>query len=611
MSDVTILLERLQAALAPDFRVEHELARGGMGAVFLAHDTALRCRVAIKVLLPEIATEGTVARFLQEARVLAALSHSHIVPVHRVGEADGLNYYVMDFLEGNTLEDRLRVGPLSVKEAVKLARDLLDALEVVHAAGVIHRDIKPANIFLVDRRAMLGDFGIAHVPSERTDPMTWPGASPGTPGYMAPEHVAGLGVTPQTDIYAVGMVIYEALTTRRWVAGQMPREADWTGVPRSLIRILSRALAYSPHDRWPDARTFRKRVWATIGNRYRWRAAALTAGGLVAGILLTKAVPPLPPPGPTGKLTLQVQRFTVSGGTASDGLGDSVTARVEAVLSKDSEFHVLPAGSDAAVVLGGTVFVGGSTVTISVRSRGATSLVVNVEDTAADWRTVAESVASLAWRELWSENSPFAEWLPRNALPSDPDVFDRWWKAEALFGEGWWEQALPEYAAVFRIDPTCLLCSWRITEIQRWYLEDPDSVHKRLLLEGIDRFPPWYSRLIDARLGPDIGRLARLQEVTRLWDDYYYAWYLLAEEQLGRGPLFGHERRPYGGIVRPSQLPRAVPLRRLMLSRASPRPGICSPYSCQSICSRHLLIGSSMAKVSRRSSTCYSATPRS
>ena len=157
----TMLLQRLQEALLPDFRVEQELARGGMGAVFLAFDTGLRCRVAIKVLLPEIATEGIVARFVQEARVLAALSHPHIVPVHRVGEADGLHYYVMDFLEGDTLEDRLRTRALSRGEGVKLARDLLEALEVVHDAGVVHRDIKPANIFLVKRRTVLGDFGIA------------------------------------------------------------------------------------------------------------------------------------------------------------------------------------------------------------------------------------------------------------------------------------------------------------------------------------------------------------------------------------------------------------------------------------------------------------------
>ncbi|MCZ6915683.1 MAG: serine/threonine-protein kinase [Gemmatimonadetes bacterium] len=544
---MTILLERLRDGLAPDFRVERELARGGMGAVFLAHDTGLRRQVAIKVLLPEIATEATVARFLREARVLAALSHSHIVPVHGVGEADGLNYYVMDYLEGDTLEDRLRAGPLSVKEAVKLARDLLDALEAVHKAGVVHRDIKPANIFLIDRRTVLGDFGIARAPSDQTDPLTGTGGVIGTPAYMPPEQRAGIDVTARTDIYAVGMVIYEALTGRRWVAGQEPRDANWTGVPRSLIAILSRALAYSPHDRWPDARTFRKRIWATRVVQYRWRAVALTAGGLAAGILLTKAVPSLlEPPSPMGKLTLRVQPFEVRGNSPRGGIGDLVAARVEAVLGKDSEFHVLPAGSDPdsqpAVVLGGTVFFLGGSVTVSVRSLGETSLVVNVEHTAADWKTAADLVAGLTWRELWSENSPFAEWLPRDALPLDPEVFDRWWKAERLFVDGQFSAALRAFDALVRIDATCLLCSWRITEMQRWGLQPPNPIHKKLLLEGLERFPPWYRRLIEARLGPDIGRLAALEEAVKRWDDYYYAWYLLAEEQLGRGPLFGLER---------------------------------------------------------------------
>ncbi len=135
-----------------------------MGAVFLARDVALDRRVAVKVLLPEIATEVAAQRFLREARILASLSHSHIIPVHHVGEADGLFYYVMDYMEGATLADALRRGPMSVGAAVKLGRDLLDALEEVHKRGIVHRDIKPANVFLLGRRALLGDFGIAKPP---------------------------------------------------------------------------------------------------------------------------------------------------------------------------------------------------------------------------------------------------------------------------------------------------------------------------------------------------------------------------------------------------------------------------------------------------------------
>lgn len=264
------LLDRLNDALEPDFQIEREIARGGMGVVFLARDTSLRCRVAIKVLLPEMATEKAAKQFLDEARTLAKLKHPHIVSVHTVGEADHLSYYVMDYVEGETVAERIRRGPMSREETVKLGRDILDALEAVHGAGAIHRDIKPSNIFLVGRRALLVDFGIAKPPltSESGYRVIPPGlkmsrtsSGEGTPAYMPPEQAASGEVTPETDLYALGMVLYEALTLRRWESGIRPRDAKWTGVAWSLRRVLSRALARSPEERWPDAVTFRRRLW--------------------------------------------------------------------------------------------------------------------------------------------------------------------------------------------------------------------------------------------------------------------------------------------------------------------------------------------------------------
>ncbi len=280
------LLERLQKALSPDYEVQHELAAGGMGAVFLARDISLDRKVAVKVLLPEIATEVEAQRFLREARILASLSHSHIIPVHHVGEADGLFYYVMDYMEGATLADALRRGTMRVGEAVKLGRDLLDALEEVHKRGIVHRDIKPANVFLLGRRAMLGDFGIAKPWGETEDTLTQPGGVIGTPDYMPPEQISGQGVSAQTDVYTVAMVLYEAISGRRWNSGEEPSSADWSGVPGKIARVLRGALAFDRESRWPDAATFRRRLWRTRVRRYQWRAAALTAGGMVAGGLL-------------------------------------------------------------------------------------------------------------------------------------------------------------------------------------------------------------------------------------------------------------------------------------------------------------------------------------
>ncbi|MGD2217966.1 MAG: serine/threonine-protein kinase [Gemmatimonadales bacterium] len=251
------LLERLRAALAPQYEVERELGAGGMGTIFLARDVTLQCERAVKILRPELATATAAERFLREARILAKLSHANVVPVHSAGEVDGLFYYVMDRIEGDTLAERLERGTLSRDEAVKLGADLLNALEAAHEGGVIHRDVKPANIFLVGDRALLGDFGVAKPTGEDSPPLTAEGHQVGTPVYMAPEQIAG-SATPQSDLYAAGMIIYEALTGRRWSIATAVDQADWSDVPSRLAPVLRRALALAPAERWEDAAAFRE-----------------------------------------------------------------------------------------------------------------------------------------------------------------------------------------------------------------------------------------------------------------------------------------------------------------------------------------------------------------
>src|SRR2546422_478836 len=159
---MTTWLERVRAALAPKgYDVERVLASGGMGTVFLARQRALDRLVAVKIIRPELYTAQAAERFRQEAQTLASFSHPNIVPIHDADEAEGMPYYVMDFLVGETVADGLVRGPLPPARALKLGRDLLDALEAAHRRGVVHRDVKPANVFLVGERAVLVDFGIA------------------------------------------------------------------------------------------------------------------------------------------------------------------------------------------------------------------------------------------------------------------------------------------------------------------------------------------------------------------------------------------------------------------------------------------------------------------
>lgn len=541
------LFERLNDALTPDFHLERELARGGMGVVFLARDTNLQRRVAIKVLLPEMATQTATERFLREARILAALSHSHIVPVHSVGDADGLNYYVMDYIEGETLADRLGQGPLNRGEALKLGRDLLDALEAVHNAGVVHRDIKPSNIFLIGRRAVLGDFGIAKAPADDTEGLTADGHPIGTPRYMPPEHRRGEEVTPRTDIYAVGMVLYEALKGRPWEIESDPNRETWQGVPFLIAGILRRSLAWKPEDRWPDAKTFRRRLWATRLWRPRFRAARDSALVATVAVVVTVAVvrslggPRLPPP---GSLTIRLQPFEQTSDVERQWL-DSLSQRFERSLRLVSEFRVLPreapAGEQAGVVLHGVVSSDESGVSLQVWSESRFGLRRSIEVlySGADWQSVADTVAFRTIRELWSEHSPLARWLPRRALPVTPRGFDAWLQAERLLNSGQWRDAQEAFHSAVLIDSTCVLCSWRIAEVDRWLFARPiDSLHRQRVLDNDHLFPPHFRRLIRARLELT-DRLDTLRLATEEWGEYYYAWWLRGEEELNRGPLFG------------------------------------------------------------------------
>ena len=288
---------RAAAALAPRYLIEADIGAGGMGRVFRARDTRLDRAVAVKVLRPELATARSIERFTREARLLARLNHPNILAVHDSHPADdgGLLYYVMDYAPGETLAAELVRGPLAPDALARLTHDLLDALAYAHSASVIHRDVKPSNIFSLPGRYLLGDFGIARLlaEGESTDAVTAEGVQPGTLAYMAPEQLAGRAVTPAADLYAAGMVLYEAATGRPWPALAMPRSRDWRGVPGWLRPALQRALLIEPADRWPDATAMLAAVRSTGARRSRLtRVTALTAV-LVALLLVAGAM--LPP----------------------------------------------------------------------------------------------------------------------------------------------------------------------------------------------------------------------------------------------------------------------------------------------------------------------------
>ncbi len=207
--------EDLKAALAGRYEIEREIGQGGMATVYLAEDLKHHRKVAVKVLRPELAAVLGAERFVQEITTTANLQHPHILPLFDSGEADSFLYYVMPFIDGETLRDKLnRETQLGIEEAVKITTEVSDALNYAHRQGVIHRDIKPENILLHDGHPMVADFGIAlAVSAAAGGRMTETGLSLGTPHYMSPEQAtAEKELTNRSDIYSLGVVLYEMLT---------------------------------------------------------------------------------------------------------------------------------------------------------------------------------------------------------------------------------------------------------------------------------------------------------------------------------------------------------------------------------------------------------------
>ncbi len=315
---MTGMPERLARALAGSYRIERELGTGGMATVYLAHDVRHDRQVALKVLRPELAAALGHERFLREIRTTANLRHPHILPLYDSGEAAGLVFYVMPFVEGESLRDRMaREKQLPLDDALQIAREVADALSYAHSRGVIHRDIKPENILLEHGHAVVADFGIARaVDAAGGTQLTETGLAIGTPRYMSPEQAVGESeLDGRSDLYTLACVLYEML------AGQPPFTGPTVesvihqhlavdappitnlrpAVPAAVAAALQRALAKLPADRFNPVALFSDAIQParTAGMdamggapsagrlpRFRWRVRLAAAAALAVVALL-------------------------------------------------------------------------------------------------------------------------------------------------------------------------------------------------------------------------------------------------------------------------------------------------------------------------------------
>ncbi len=544
--------------VAPHYTVEREIAAGGMGVVFLGWDVELERRVAIKVLRPEWASPGGAERFAREARVLARLQHPNIVAVHQAGEAEGLRYFVMDFVPGDTLARRLdREGPLPVEQVIGLGRDLLAALDAAHRAGIVHRDVKPANVFLLENRALLGDFGIARVEPTEDQASSTDGQLIGTPAYMAPEQLARGRATFQADLYAVAMVLYEAATGRRWIPGTDPADGDWQGVPDRLRRVLRRALALHPRDRWADARSFRDALTRRTAPGRWLAAAAVAAAGALAIVVLSH--PPRPAaarPRPGSDLAI----VPFAGPEGESALGQRLARYVGNELEWFPAWRVTPVPwsfawwnsapstrrAAAPQALGaryyaeGEVLEGDRLLLLSIRdSTGALYYRVSIPGSPDDLIAWSRAAADSMVRALFPRHLDAFRELAAQAS-RNVQAYSELFAGQESFRHDAWTQAQAHFERALELDPGLAQAAWALLLVRRWGERVFQKDWRRVYTEHRDQLPELQRLLIEAQLEADLPRrFAGLSAAVARYPRNAEALLLFADELFHRGPLAG------------------------------------------------------------------------
>jgi len=524
MSDLS---QRLTAALADRYRIEREIGRGGMATVFLARDLKHTRRVAIKVLDPEVAAAIGPERFLREIETTASLTHPHILPLHDSGRIDGLLFYVMPYVEGESLRERLkREKQLTLDDAMRIAREVAEALNCAHDHGVVHRDIKPENILFEEGHAVVADFGIARaIAGAGGDSLTATGIAVGTPSYMSPEQTtADHHIDGRTDQYALGCVLYEMLAGQPPFTGPTAESLAYQhlsvtprpvtelrpAVPENVTAALQRALAKTPADRYDSVARFAEALSQHVRPAPKPRVAtwlAAVAVVLVAYVAIAaqKHWPPFPryQPNPTHKDWILVAEFD---GPANDStLAAAARSLVSAALDESEILATIPheliqqalkqAGKPAGThvsgqlarelayrrsvraVLEGEIARIGTGYSIVLRVVEAESLktVVTVHGSAKDEKDLIPVLGKMAGklrRDLGEKHDAIAATRPlaEVATPSF-EAYRAYVKALQSSDE---ESAIALSKEALRLDPDFAM-AWRTIAVAHWNMGRPDS----------------------------------------------------------------------------------------------------------------------------------------
>jgi serine/threonine-protein kinase len=548
-----VLVVGAGTVLGGRYALEREIGRGGMASVYLAQDLRQRRRVAVKFLRRDVALSLGAHRFAREIEIASRLSHPHILPVHDSGEAEGLLYYVMPFVEGESLRDRLRREPrLPVDEALVITREIADALAYAHQLGVIHRDIKPANVLIQAGHAVVADFGVARaITAASDDRMTSAGLIVGTPIYMSPEQAVGDELDGRADIYSLGCVGYEMLTgappflgsspqvivARHVSAPLRPIRESRPEVPAAAAAAIEQALAKRPAQRQRDARELADALRAPGGwdeattevtppPRRRRRAIALTVGAAataVAGFLLVRPQPRVAS-APVEIVVLPLEGDTAAAAPGAPRAHDLFAELIDwmpgfhaaesgTVLAAGRGWQDLPVAELLARTrrAGGRYLVTGSItpgspgprITVDLFSADSGDRLVHASDSSGTaaldgpvGRLAAAMVGTVARREKRELGAAAAVLAATNVLPAVGHML----QAQAKFWANDLDGAAAELAAAVEADSSCGLAYQRLSAIHGWRHDYPAAlaaVEAGLARAG--RMAPRWAQLLRAQ----------------------------------------------------------------------------------------------------------------
>lgn len=585
-------LDRLTAALADRYRIERQVGQGGMATVFLAEDRKHHRRVAIKVLRPELSAALGTERFLREIELAAKLQHPHIVPVYDSGSADGVLYYVMPFVEGESLRDLMqREGRIPLDRAAEIVREAASGLEYAHQQGVVHRDVKPENIMLSAGHAVVADFGIARaIDASRASEghLTGAGMAIGTPAYMSPEQATADTVDARSDQYALACVFYEMVTGKQafsgptmqamltsMLTGPRPRLSSVVeGIPPEVDGATQRALATDPKERFPTVSGFAQAVAretsgvaAASRESRRWKRLALVLPVLVGGLAVGWAL--LFGPGRrmvvSGAETIAVVPFTVSGSGLEgigegmvdlmasnlDGVGPIRTIEPRTVIREwrrrtdnqpgdlDDAIAVARSTNAASVLTGSIVATGGTArLTAELFDLEGTRLgSAQVNGPSDSVLMLADGLALSLLREIWKSREPLPSANASSITSASMPAIRAYLRGERYHRRGEWDSAQVAFEESVAADSTFALAWYRLANTLGWkglYQNPVALTASANAVRFSDSLPPRTRSLLVAYDLFSRGQLAAVDSARSYLQRYPSdadGWYLLGEAQ--------------------------------------------------------------------------------